>query len=62
MSTYNLSITAGETRIIEVALTDAPVQAHGFVPCNASGNIYYQVEASGAGTMHIWLDVYGYII
>ena len=62
MSTYNLSITAGETRIIEVALTDALVQAQGFVPCNASGNIYYLVEASGKGTMDIWIEVYGYII
>ncbi len=30
------------------------------VPCDENGDIYYQVQASGAGTMDIWLQVWGY--
>lgn len=30
------------------------------VPCTADGDIYYQVEASGAGTFDIWIQVWGY--
>ena len=57
--------TGGEAVIVDLHTglpNDAPVQASGFVPCNASGNIYYQIEASGSGTMDIWIEVYGYII
>lgn len=34
----------------------------GKVPCNASGNIYYQVAASGVGTMDIWIQIWGWWI
>lgn len=30
------------------------------VPCNANGDIYYQLMASGIGTSDIWLDIWGY--
>lgn len=30
------------------------------VPCNANGDIYYQVTASGSGTATIYLDLWGY--
>jgi len=30
------------------------------VPCNANGDIYYQVAASGSGTATIYLDLWGY--
>jgi hypothetical protein len=32
------------------------------VPCDANGDIYYQVLASGAGTFDIYLEVWGYWI
>ena len=32
------------------------------VPCNADGDIYYQVAASGAGTMDIFLQIEGWTI
>lgn len=32
----------------------------GIVPCNANGDIYYQVQASGASTMDIILTVIGW--
>ena len=30
------------------------------VPCDANGDIYYQIEASGSGTMDVFLQIWGY--
>lgn len=30
------------------------------VPCDANGDIYYTINASGAGTTDIWLQVWGW--
>ena len=30
------------------------------VPCNADGDIYYQLMASGTDTLDVWLDIWGY--
>jgi hypothetical protein len=32
------------------------------VPCDANGDIYYQVLASGAGTFDIYLEVWGWVL
>ena len=32
----------------------------GIVPCDANGDIYYNVIASGSGTMDIYLEIRGY--
>jgi len=34
--------------------------AQGIVPCDANGDIYYQIEASGANTMNVYLEIWGY--
>lgn len=34
----------------------------GIVPCNADGNIYYSLLASGASTMDVRIRVWGYMI
>lgn len=34
----------------------------GIVPCNSDGDIYYQAWASGAGTLTVYLQVWGYWI
>lgn len=31
-----------------------------WVACNTDGDIYYQIQASGAGTMDVWIKVNGY--
>lgn len=28
--------------------------------CDASGDLYYQINATGAGTMDVWLEIWGY--
>ena len=30
------------------------------VPCDSSGDIYYQIVASGASTMDVYLEIWGY--
>ena len=32
------------------------------VPCNANGDIFYQIKASGTGTMDIYLTIWGYYL
>jgi len=32
------------------------------VPCDANGDVYYQISASGADTLDIWLHIWGYAI
>jgi hypothetical protein len=39
---------------------DDVLEAAGVVPCNADGDIYYQCVASGAGTMDVWIEIWGY--
>ena len=34
----------------------------GIVPCDANGDIYYQTYASGAGTLDVYLQIWGYWI
>jgi hypothetical protein len=30
------------------------------VPCDASGDIYYQIAASGSGTFDVFMEIWGY--
>ena len=30
------------------------------VPCDANGDVYYQIAASGTGTMEVFLKIWGY--
>ena len=32
----------------------------GIVPCDANGDVYYQIAASGTGTMDVFLEIWGY--
>jgi hypothetical protein len=40
---------------------DEVVTASGIVPCDANGDIYYQIAASGAGTLDLWIELWGYL-
>jgi len=39
---------------------DVYVSANGIVPCNANGDIYYQITASGTGTLDAFIEIWGY--
>jgi len=66
--------TASRIRFADVATADVgpsmdcpPAndrQARGMmiIPCDANGDIYYQITASGAGTMDVFVQIWGYWI
>ena len=39
---------------------DAIDYAVAICPCDANGDIYYQIVASGSGTMDCWIRIWGY--
>jgi len=39
---------------------DTLVYTLGVVPCDTNGDIYYQIVASGTGTMDCWIRIWGY--
>jgi len=39
---------------------DAYVSINGVVPCDANGDVYYQVVASGTGTLDAFIEIWGY--
>ena len=39
---------------------DVSAQTTGVCPCDANGDIYYTINASGAGTMDCWIQIWGY--
>lgn len=39
---------------------DAYVEQTAVVPCDTNGDVYYQINATGAGTMDCWIEVWGY--
>lgn len=41
---------------------DALDSKEGVCPCDANGDIFYQVAASGTGTLDAWLEIVGYYI
>jgi hypothetical protein len=56
--------TAGEGQYCEITRLTDDTWRHAtlLVPCDAAGDIYYQIEASGAGTMDVELEIWGYCL
>jgi len=50
---YSLTVPA-------IPVNDRYGYGQGIVPCAANGDIYYSIVASGSGTMHIYLEIWGY--
>lgn len=51
----NFSLTAQASPI-----NDRYAYFNGIVPCDANGDVYYQINASGNGTMDVYLEIWGY--
>lgn len=55
--------TAGQGLVVSPMSVDDRDGRYGLVvPCDANGDVYYQVVASGAGTMDVVLEIWGYWI
>ena len=51
----NYSLTAQASPI-----ADRFAYYSGIVPCDANGDVYYQIDASGSATMDVYLEIWGY--
>ena len=45
---------------LQSVANDVYVSANGIVPCDANGDIYYQITASGTGTLDATIEIWGY--
>jgi len=61
LSPYNTSYS-GKSWQCGGLPNDYTHRASGIVPCNADGDIYYQVDASGVNTLDVWLEIWGYYL
>ena len=55
--------TAGSVAIqayLQGVANDVYVSANGIVPCDANGDVYYQIVASGTGTLDAIIEIWGY--
>lgn len=48
------------TAVVRGLPNDTPVYVTGICPCDANGDIYYQIVASGTDTMDCWIRIWGY--
>lgn len=54
--------TAGEGFIFSpLPVNDRRFRGSAIVPCDANGDIYYQIDASGAGTFDAWIAIWAYL-
>lgn len=53
--------TANQGMLVScLPVNDRSNRTSAIVPCNADGDIYYQITASGSGTMDVHLQIWGY--
>ena len=55
--------TAGSMAIqcyLQGVANDVYISANGVVPCDTNGDIYYQITASGTGTLDAFIEIWGY--
>ena len=57
--------TAGSVAVqayLQGVANDAYVSVNGVVPCDANGDVYYQVVASGTDTLDAVIEIWGYYL
>ena len=55
--------TAGSVAVqayLQGVANDVYVTANGIVPCDSGGDVYYQITASGTGTLDAVIEIWGY--
>jgi len=45
---------------LQGVVNDAYGADTGIVPCDANGDVYYKITASGPGAMDVWIRILGY--
>jgi len=55
--------TAGSVAVqayLQGVANDVYVSVNGIVPCDGNGDVYYQIAASGTGTLDAIIEIWGY--
>jgi hypothetical protein len=66
--TNNLYVSLGPSASYYYALAchafggDVRNSVQGIVPCDANGDLYYRILASGAGTLDVFIEIIGYLL
>jgi len=66
LGTAGLYFNVGPSSTYSYAVATYPIGSDvlmsntGVCPCNADGDIYYRVSASGVGTLDAWVEIWGY--
>ena len=60
LSPNNTADSVAMQAYLQGVANDVYVSVNGVVPCDANGDIYYQINASGSATMDVYLEIWGY--
>ena len=60
LSPNNTANSVAVQAYLQGVADDVYVSANGIVPCDANGDIYYQISASGTGTLDAIIEIWGY--
>jgi hypothetical protein len=58
----NATANVGKLFSADNGKNDGFVPASAIVPCDSNGDIFYQLVASGTGTMDVTIQIHGYFI
>ena len=60
LSPNNTADSVALQAYLQGVANDVYVTTSGIVPCDVNGDVYYQVTASGAGTLDVVIQIWGY--
>lgn len=60
LSPNNTANSIAVQAYLQGVANDVYVSATGIVPCDANGDVYYQILASGTGTLDAIIEIWGY--
>lgn len=60
LSPNNTADSVALQAYLQDVANDVYVTTSGIVPCDVNGDVYYQVTASGAGTLDVVIQIWGY--
>ena len=60
LSPNNTANSVAVQAYLQGVANDVYVSANGIVPCDVNGDVYYQIAASGTGTLDATIEIWGY--
>ena len=60
LSPNNTTDSAAIQAYLQGVDNDVFATENGICPCDSGGDVYYQITASGTGTLDAWIEIWGY--